>query len=93
MPLSRVGTVDDMAALLLFLASDESSFCTGTEFVIDGGMTAAAPSAVAADAPSSDPLAPVCGGECDQRSRSPPDPHPSPLPEGEGAGRHSERPP
>ncbi|MCY4615035.1 MAG: glucose 1-dehydrogenase [Chloroflexi bacterium] len=42
-PLSRVGTVDDMAALLLFLASDESSFCTGTEFVIDGGMTAGRP--------------------------------------------------
>ena len=32
-----------MASLLLFLASDESSFCTGTEFVIDGGMTAGRP--------------------------------------------------
>ena len=42
-PLARVGTVDDMASLLLFLASDESSFCTGTEFVIDGGMTAGRP--------------------------------------------------
>ena len=42
-PLGRVGTVDDMASLLLFLASDESSFCTGAEFVIDGGMTAGRP--------------------------------------------------
>ena len=42
-PLGRVGTVDDMASLLLFLASDDSSFCTGAEFVIDGGMTAGRP--------------------------------------------------
>jgi len=42
-PVGRVGTVDDMASLLLFLASDDSSFCTGAEFVIDGGMTAGRP--------------------------------------------------
>lgn len=42
-PAGRVGTVDDMAALLLFLAADESSFCTGAEFVIDGGMSAGRP--------------------------------------------------
>ena len=39
-PMGRVGKVNEVASLLLFLASDESSFCTGSEFVIDGGFTA-----------------------------------------------------
>ena len=39
-PLNRVGTVDDIANGVLFLASDESSFMTGSEMVIDGGWTA-----------------------------------------------------
>ena len=39
-PLGRVGTVDDVAYGALFLASDESSFMTGAELVIDGGITA-----------------------------------------------------
>ena len=39
-PLGRVGTVDDVAYGTLFLASDESSFMTGAELVIDGGITA-----------------------------------------------------
>ena len=39
-PLGRVGTVDDIAYGALFLASDESSFMTGSELVIDGGNTA-----------------------------------------------------
>ena len=39
-PLSRVGTAEDVAYGVLFLASDESSFVTGSELVIDGGMTA-----------------------------------------------------
>jgi 3alpha(or 20beta)-hydroxysteroid dehydrogenase len=38
-PIDRWGTVDDMASLVLYLASDESSFCTGSEFIIDGGST------------------------------------------------------
>ncbi len=39
-PLGRIGTVQDVAYGALFLASDESSFMTGAELVIDGGLTA-----------------------------------------------------
>ncbi len=39
-PLGRYGKNEDMADLVLFLASDESEFITGSKFVIDGGMTA-----------------------------------------------------
>ena len=39
-PLSRIGTPEDIAYGVLFLASDESSFMTGSELVIDGGYTA-----------------------------------------------------
>ena len=39
-PLGRYGEVDDVAYGVLFLASDESSFMTGSELVIDGGWTA-----------------------------------------------------
>ena len=38
--LKRLGTPDDIANGALFLASDESSFMTGNELVIDGGLTA-----------------------------------------------------
>ena len=40
-PLGRMGTPEDIAAGIVYLASDESSFVTGAELVIDGGMTAA----------------------------------------------------
>ena len=39
-PIGRVGTPDEIAYGVLFLASDESSFMTGSELVIDGGRTA-----------------------------------------------------
>ena len=39
-PMGRIGTVDDVAFGVLFLASDESSYMTGAELVIDGGLTA-----------------------------------------------------
>ena len=39
-PLGRVGTAEDIAYGVLYLASDEASFVTGSELVIDGGATA-----------------------------------------------------
>jgi 3alpha(or 20beta)-hydroxysteroid dehydrogenase len=39
-PLNRVGHPGEVAALVLYLASDESQFVTGAEFIIDGGDTA-----------------------------------------------------
>jgi NAD(P)-dependent dehydrogenase (short-subunit alcohol dehydrogenase family) len=39
-PLGRLGTAEEMADGALYLASAESSFVTGTELVVDGGMTA-----------------------------------------------------
>jgi 2-keto-3-deoxy-L-fuconate dehydrogenase len=38
-PMGRLGTTDDIAPLLVYLASDESSFATGVAFTVDGGMT------------------------------------------------------
>ena len=39
-PLGRIGQPLDIAYGVLYLASDESSFVTGSELVIDGGFTA-----------------------------------------------------
>lgn len=40
-PMGRFGEADEIARAALYLASDESSFVTGTSFTIDGGITAA----------------------------------------------------
>ena len=39
-PLGRIGKVEDMVSACLFLLSDEAAFITGTELVVDGGLTA-----------------------------------------------------
>ena len=39
-PIGRLGTAMEIGKAILFLASDESSFVTGSELVVDGGYTA-----------------------------------------------------
>ena len=38
-PLRRIGTVDDLKGIVVFLSSDESKFITGQNFVVDGGFS------------------------------------------------------
>lgn len=44
-PIPRMATAEEIARLVLFVASDEASFSTGTEFVADGGASAGASAA------------------------------------------------
>lgn len=39
-PMGRLAQSEEVTNLVLFLASDESSYSTGSEFVVDGGLTA-----------------------------------------------------
>ncbi len=39
-PLKRVAKPEEVSSMVLYLASDESSYSTGSEFVVDGGITA-----------------------------------------------------
>ncbi len=39
-PMGRLGTTDEVARGVLYLASDDSSFVTGSVLSVDGGMTA-----------------------------------------------------
>jgi NAD(P)-dependent dehydrogenase (short-subunit alcohol dehydrogenase family) len=39
-PVGRFGTAEEVARLALFLAGEDSSFCTGAPFVVDGGFVA-----------------------------------------------------
>jgi 3alpha(or 20beta)-hydroxysteroid dehydrogenase len=36
-PIRRIGVPDDIAQMVLFQATESSSYCTGQEFVVDGG--------------------------------------------------------
>jgi 3alpha(or 20beta)-hydroxysteroid dehydrogenase len=38
LPLKRLGRTEEVPGLVVFLASDEASYCTGSEIVVDGGM-------------------------------------------------------
>ena len=38
-PLGRLGTAEEIAAVAVYLASDESAYTTGQPFIIDGGIT------------------------------------------------------
>ncbi len=39
-PMGRTASSDEVANVVLFLASDEASYCSGHEFVVDGAMKA-----------------------------------------------------
>jgi NAD(P)-dependent dehydrogenase (short-subunit alcohol dehydrogenase family) len=40
-PAGRLGRPEDVAAMIVFLASDRASYCTGAAYLVDGGYTAA----------------------------------------------------
>jgi NAD(P)-dependent dehydrogenase (short-subunit alcohol dehydrogenase family) len=55
-PLGRIGTPDDIASCAVYLASDESSYMTGANLVIDGGWSVVLPGAPSRDTwPTTDP--------------------------------------
>jgi 2-keto-3-deoxy-L-fuconate dehydrogenase len=38
-PMGRIGKAEEVAGMVLYLASDEGAFCTGQNFIVDGGIT------------------------------------------------------
>jgi NAD(P)-dependent dehydrogenase (short-subunit alcohol dehydrogenase family) len=40
MPMARLGTSEEVAAMICFLAADEASFVTGASYLVDGGYVA-----------------------------------------------------
>lgn len=40
LPIARAGTPEEVSAMVAFLVSDASSYCTGQDFIVDGGMKA-----------------------------------------------------
>lgn len=45
-PIPRIGTAEEVAEMVAFLASDASSYSTGAEFIVDGGAVAGRPPAI-----------------------------------------------
>jgi 2-keto-3-deoxy-L-fuconate dehydrogenase len=39
-PMGRIGRVDEIAGMIVFLASDEASYCNGADYIIDGAWCA-----------------------------------------------------
>lgn len=39
LPIARIGKAEEVARMVTFLASDDAAYCTGAEFMIDGGMS------------------------------------------------------
>ena len=48
-PIQRAGLPEDIANLAMYLASDESTFVTGQDFVVDGGLLAGRPLNIASE--------------------------------------------
>ena len=42
-PMGRLGSMEEIVSLVIYLASEEAKFVTGSEMVIDGGSTAGLP--------------------------------------------------
>jgi 3alpha(or 20beta)-hydroxysteroid dehydrogenase len=40
LPVARIGEPEEVSNMVVYLASDESSYSTGSEFVVDGGLLA-----------------------------------------------------